>query len=199
MHVFGVFSDVDRPDVFVWMRGFADMERRRDSLNAFYYGPAWRAHSAAANAMMIDSDDVLLLESACAGRSVADHVGPRPPQGATSVGSAEIDVAIHPVRPEDTESYLHRQVENLVPVQQRFGAHPLPPLKSLHAANTFPQLPVHEDRHVVVTLTRYDSSGAAAHMRDELAYRGATDALDTLAIGPVQRLRLIPTPRSALR
>jgi hypothetical protein len=37
------------------------MEARRASLQAFYGGPVWRAHRDAANATMIDSDNVLLL------------------------------------------------------------------------------------------------------------------------------------------
>ena len=57
----GIFHDRDDPDRFVWMRGFASMEARKAALDAFYYGPVWKEHAAAANATMIDSDDVLLL------------------------------------------------------------------------------------------------------------------------------------------
>jgi hypothetical protein len=61
MKVIGQFRDLDDPDKFVWVRGFPDMESRAQSLAAFYGGPAWKAHSVAANATMIDSDNVLLL------------------------------------------------------------------------------------------------------------------------------------------
>jgi hypothetical protein len=181
MHVLGQFCDVDRPDAFVWMRAFTDMERRRESLTAFYTGPVWREHAAEANAMMIDSDDVHLLEPAEDGQILAEQIGPRPPLGSTSYGTAEIEVVICPLRPEDTRTYLERHVHS--------GGHPLPPLRTLHAPNTFPGLPVHEDTHVAITLTRYDSPAAAA----------AGDEHDALAVGPVHRMRLIPTPRSALR
>src|SRR5690349_4070925 len=67
-YVLGQFRDVNRPDVFVWVRGFADMQRRHQALTASYDGPVWAAHRAAANAMMIDSDDVLLLEPAADGQ-----------------------------------------------------------------------------------------------------------------------------------
>jgi len=60
--VLGQFRDLDAADRFVWLRGFEDMERRRVSLERFYGGPAWQAHRDAANATMIDSDDVLLLK-----------------------------------------------------------------------------------------------------------------------------------------
>lgn len=61
LQVLGIFCDADRPDRFVWFRGCADMAARGAGLAAFYGGPAWSAHRDAANATMIDSDDVLLL------------------------------------------------------------------------------------------------------------------------------------------
>ena len=61
MEVIGQFRDLDRPERFVWMRGFPDMQRRREALEAFYGGPVWKAHAVAANATMVDVDDVLLL------------------------------------------------------------------------------------------------------------------------------------------
>jgi hypothetical protein len=61
MSVPGSFRDLDDPDRFVWFRGFPDMARRKDALTCFYGGPVWKAHRDAANATMIDSDDVLLL------------------------------------------------------------------------------------------------------------------------------------------
>ena len=59
--VIGQFRDMDNPDRFVWLRGFADMPRRARALQEFYGGPVWKAHREAANATMIDSDNVLLL------------------------------------------------------------------------------------------------------------------------------------------
>lgn len=59
----GLFYDLDNPDKFVWLRGFPDMDSRKASLIAFYeQGEAWKTHGRAANATMLDSDDVLLLE-----------------------------------------------------------------------------------------------------------------------------------------
>src|ERR1700734_1087769 len=59
MTLIGQFRDLDDPDRFVWLRGFADMSSRAQALAAFYGGPAWQAHRDAANATMIDSDNVL--------------------------------------------------------------------------------------------------------------------------------------------
>ena len=62
MHIVGQFRDLDDPDRFVWIRGFPDLPARAKALNGFYYGPVWRAHAAAANTTMIDSDNALLLK-----------------------------------------------------------------------------------------------------------------------------------------
>src|SRR5207248_8870140 len=59
MHVVGQFRDLDDPDRFVWLRAFDSMPARQAALEAFYYGPVWRAHRDAANDTMIDSDDAL--------------------------------------------------------------------------------------------------------------------------------------------
>ena len=71
MRLVGQFRDVERPDRFVWIRGFPDMRSRAESLQAFYGGPVWAAHRDAANATMIDSDNVLLLRPATASAAFA--------------------------------------------------------------------------------------------------------------------------------
>lgn len=67
MVVLGQFRDLDAPDSFVWLRGFASMQARLQALQAFYGGTVWQRHRQAANATMIDSDDVLLLRPAWPG------------------------------------------------------------------------------------------------------------------------------------
>ena len=44
MSLLGLFRDLDRPDHFVWLRGFRDMDSRHDALTAFYSGPVWKEH-----------------------------------------------------------------------------------------------------------------------------------------------------------
>ena len=91
MTVIGQFSDLDRPDMFVWLRGFDSMDVRKEALAAFYDGRVWTAHRDAANATMIDSDDVLLLTPAWPGAgfdlssaqrgALPDHGRRRPDNG----------------------------------------------------------------------------------------------------------------------
>lgn len=63
-HVLGPFRDLGDPGRFVWFRGLRDMPARAEALGAFYGGATWRTHRNAANATMIDSDNVPLLRPA---------------------------------------------------------------------------------------------------------------------------------------
>jgi NIPSNAP len=42
--VLGQFRDPERPDHFVWLRGFPDLDPRHESLTRFHDGPVWAAH-----------------------------------------------------------------------------------------------------------------------------------------------------------
>lgn len=61
LQVLGIFREPAAPDQFAWLRGFAGMAERLRGLQGFYGGPVWQRHRDAANATMIDSDNVLLL------------------------------------------------------------------------------------------------------------------------------------------
>lgn len=61
-NVLGRFAVKGDDDKFFWIRGFADMQTRSAFLPEFYYGETWKKFGAAANEMMIDSDDVYLLK-----------------------------------------------------------------------------------------------------------------------------------------
>jgi hypothetical protein len=197
MRVLGQFRDLDRPDMFVWLRAFPVMEARRRALEDFYGGPVWAAHRDAANGMMLDSDDVLLLEPAGTSPFLDALSGLRPPGTPTAVGV--IMVWIDPVGLADTGRFARRYASAVAPVVRAAGGRPLVRLASLHAVNTFPQLPVREDENVIVSLVRCDSVAAADRAVADSACRDALASLDDLRTGPAQRLRLAATPRSTLR
>ncbi len=83
MAIVGQFRDLDEPDRFVWMRGFPSMPARAQALAGFYGGPAWEAHSAQANATMIDTDNVLLLRPVTVQSGFPAPAAPRHPVGHT--------------------------------------------------------------------------------------------------------------------
>jgi len=78
--IIGQFRDLDRPDRFVWLRGFRDMSSRARALTDFYGGPVWKARREAANATMIDSDNVLLLRPALSTSGFSLENMKRPPR-----------------------------------------------------------------------------------------------------------------------
>src|SRR5881394_3083340 len=83
MKIIGQFWDLGNPNRFVWLRGFRDMPSRAQTLKDFYGGPVGKAHREAANATMIDSDNVLLLHPATPTSGFSLGSKERPRVGAT--------------------------------------------------------------------------------------------------------------------
>ena len=97
MKVLGQFRDLADADRFVWLRGFASMAARARALESFYDGAAWKAHRSAANATMIDSDDVLLLRPVNAHAQMPieywQRESPAPPAGVLLAVVCELTAA----------------------------------------------------------------------------------------------------------
>ena len=89
--VIGQFRDLDRADRFVWLRGFRNMTSRAKALTDFYSGPVWKAHREAANATMIDSDNVLLLRPAVPTSGFSLENMKRSPMGCVSYALGRCD------------------------------------------------------------------------------------------------------------
>ena len=138
MTVLGQFRDEERPDRFVWLRGFADMTARREALTAFYGGPVWREHGPAANVTMVDWDDVLLLAPLFLPALGARLPGHRPPE--------QVLISVHE--------------RALAPEED--GA--LAMLVTLRADNTFPALSVRTDGDYVVRVGRTAPSTPAVQV-----------------------------------
>lgn len=174
MRVDGQFRDEDRPDRFVWVRSFPDMARRAAALAAFYGGPVWQAHRDAANATMIDSDDVLLLRPS---GPVWDLPAERRPQQTASLLTASIAHLPAPV----TQEFRDFFAAEVAPARPVIGC-----FETEYAENTFPALPVRTGEHVWVWFSRGDASPSVP-------------ALDKWLAKPLETLRLTPTARSLLR
>ncbi|MEV4755100.1 NIPSNAP family protein [Micromonospora sp. NPDC049559] len=207
MTVLGQFRDLDDPDRFVWLRGFADMTSRQRALTAFYDGPVWAAHRDQANATMVDSDDVLLLRPAGPGTGVTVDPARRPPVGAPA--PRRLLVATVWSFPPDAERAevpgpgpgLVR--DRLVPALGRTGPAPLAVFGTEPAVNTFPRLPVRTGENVVVTLGSYPDD--ETHRRHRARLADDPEVRDEIlpALARVERaapqvLRLAPTGRSLL-
>ena len=203
MRVFGQFRDLDRPDRFVWIRGFSDMAARAAALEAFYTGPVWQAHRAAANATMIDSSDVLLLHPATPTRGFAD-LPPRAAPGAIAPPASLFVATIYALAPAASPRFARFFADHVAPELASAGATIVASFATEHSPNTFPRLPVREGEDVFVVLSRFADPAAHAHVVTTLAAtpRWRDHVAPSLAAqlsAPPETLRLAPTSRSRLR
>ena len=199
MRVLGQFRDLDRPDQFVWLRGFADMPARHRALEGFYGGPVWAAHRHAANATMIDSDNVHLLRPAWPGATVALPQHARPQPGTQGAAAGVLQVTLFPLRQPATPQLLDLCRHRMVPTLLRGGARQLAWFCTEHSPNTFARLPVREGEPVLVGLALFGGEAALQSFADSGAWaRDVTPGLAPWLAAAPEVLRLQPTARSAL-
>lgn len=201
MKVIGTFRDLGDADRFVWFRGFQDMPSRAAALQAFYGGPVWKAHNQAANATMIDSDNVLLLRPARPGSGFALTDRERPPVGArddrVEIVAATIYSFAAPA--DDFVDFFERE---LAPVLTETGASVEATFVTESSPNTYPALPVREGEHVFVWLSRTADRAArdrhVAALAASARWRELSQTLEGRLSAPPQTLLLSPTSRSLL-
>jgi len=201
IRILGTFRDLDDPDRFVWLRGFADMEARPGALSAFYFGPVWQAHRNAANATMIDSDNVLLLRPLGCDQGLQAALQPRPAAGAAVRAGGVFTITICPLRKPADDALVHAFDQHVHPWWVGVGGDLLACWVSETATNNFPRLPVRENEPVIAWLTRFDDEAAERRHATLLQASGCLARpqwWQHLSGAPTQ-LRLVPTDRSALR
>jgi hypothetical protein len=159
MRLGGLFRDQGNLERFVWMRAFASMQARREALTAFYGGPVWEMHRAAANVTMVDSDDVFLLRP-----TIPAHpaLPPEAPRSARTAAPGEERVLI--------TTYLHDADESL----ETWLAHDVHPVieaalgtrvatwRTEPGPNTYPALPVRPGHAFVWAATFVDEAARLA-------------------------------------
>jgi hypothetical protein len=177
MTVIGQFRDLQRPDRFVWLRGFADMEARRRALEAFYDGPIWIAHKDAANDTMLAWDDVLLLRPARP--DTAFGVGPDA-VATTRDGRATVLAGIYQLPQAADEDLVSRFEREVVPVLEAKEVGIEGVFVTEPAPNTFTRLPVREGEHVLAWFGIADGAAEPSHgseVAEELALDGVPPSL----------------------
>jgi hypothetical protein len=202
MRVLGQFRDMDSPDRFVWLRGFPDLPSRAGLLAAFYGGPVWKANRDAANATMVDSDDVLLL------RPVDAESGLRLPKTrpapAAEPSGAFLMATVYLLQAPVDEVFLHLFENQVSPIMAAAEAPPLARYRTEYGRNDFPKLPVREGEHAFVWFASFAGPEDYARYKGELGRSTAwmqtvKPALERHLESPPQVLRLAPTSRSLLR
>lgn len=199
IQVVGQFRDLDRPDVFTWVRGFPDMASRAASLGAFYGGPVWAAHREAANSTMIDSDNVLLLRPASPGSGFV--LGGRAPAGATAIPPGLVVATVYTLAPPLADGFPAFFRRTVAPRLAASGARPIAVFETEPAPNTFPRLPVREGERAFVWFARFaDPAEYERHVetlrRDRRWTAEVLPDLRRRLASPAEILRLTPTARS---
>ena len=203
MRIIGQFRDLGHQDRFVWLRGFPDMTFRAKALNEFYSGPVWKAHREAANATMIDSDNVLLLRPALRTSGFSLENLKRAPVGADEIATSLVVATIYyfagPVAPDFIRFFEH----TLRPAAESLGATISASFVTENSENTFPALPVRASENVFVWFSTFSDLAAyenhvAALSRSERWRSEVMAALTRFLKRAPEVLKLSPTARSQL-
>ena len=179
------------------------MTARAKALNDFYSGPVWKAHREAANATMIDSDNVLLLRPAFPTSGFFLENLKRVPVGSKEVPRSLVVATIYyftaPVAPDFINFFEH----TLRPVIEGLDATISASFVTENSENTFPTSPVRLGENVFVwfstfpDLAAYENYLAALSRSEEWRSEVSTPLTQFLEKAP-EVLRLSPTARSLL-
>jgi len=204
MYVIGQFRDLDDPNRFVWLRGFGNMSERAQGLTAFYTGPVWKANREAANATMIDSDNVLLLRTVSPSSGFSLEKAHRPQADVKEVSGSLIVATIYYLDQPADDDFINFFERSLKPAFIDAGASLSAYFVTEKSANNFPALPVREGENVFIWFSRFqDEKAYAVHVtalvkspqwRDEVL-----PELSRRITREPEILQLSPTARSQLR
>lgn len=196
--VAGSFLERQKPNGFTWIRGFHTVDARALLNAAFYYGPLWKEHRQAVNAMIDDSDNVMLMRPLTPEREIP--ILPAVDPVADTNGAQGVIVAqIFSVKPDGVEAFA-KAAEPTFAAYRAAGAREAGVLVTLDAKNNFPQLPVRTDGPFLVWL---------GVVKDNQTLEGGFTLEEQRAVATLVATGLLraepeldvmdPTPRSRLR
>lgn len=190
--VFGQFLERGDPDHFLWLRGYHDINARPIVNSAFYYGPLWKEHRAKVNAILPDSDNVLLLQSLPGhGIPVLPAVDPvDEPRGADGIVVVQMLPVVAMRETEIAADFARYRID---------GIRPAGVLATLDVPNNFPQLPVREDGPWLVWLGIARDEEALGRLQAAMAAVGRELADGGGLRGTPETIVMDPSPRSRLR
>lgn len=201
MRLIGQFHDLDDEDRFVWLRSFPDMATRADALASFYGGPVWKANRDKANATMVDSDDVLLLRPVDGGFDLDGAARPAP--GSTPSESI-VTITVYHLPPGTDDEFAGFFADEVEPVLATTGAAPVARLRTEHAENNFPALPIRSGENVFAWVAVFPNADELGEHVRQLGgsprwTHDVRPVLNTRLSRPPEQIQLSPTPRSLLR
>lgn len=191
MTLHGFYRDAQDPDAFVWMRSFPDMASRARALATFYGGDTWKRWGSAANATMLNSDNVLLLGPSGTTMPLAGEYGT----------AGVVSISICSLAPGRAAEVAAGWEGNCRPILEACGARIDATLVTEQRENTFPRLPVRQGETAFVWVSAFaDEARYDTYRRTLLECRDWTETafpwLDAQTWRPVEIATLAPTRRS---
>ncbi len=200
MTIIGEFRALDDPNRFFWIRGFPSMEARGTGLPAFYHGAVWKTHRTAANATMVDSDNVLLVHPASEGSGLP--ILSEPGADAPEKQGLLVATIYHPEAPV-TSDFVTLFEQQIRPLVERAGAKMIGSYVTEASPNNFPALPVRPIQSFA-WFACYSDEAAYESFQREVTKDPLWGAInqrfaELKNYAPPEVWRLAPTLRSRLR
>jgi hypothetical protein len=203
MTVIGQFRDLDRPDRFVWLRGFQSMAVRPVQLAAFYDSALWRSHRDAANSAIVDSDNVLMLEPTSSTWQFREPPRRPHPVGRRARAGGLVVATLYTTTTDTMRSLSAKFEKSLSGRLKAAGAQILAAYASSPQANNYPRLPIRTGEAVLVWFASFESGREYARYQTRLARDAQWQQLwpqtRALLTQEPEILRLAATARSRLR
>jgi hypothetical protein len=151
-YVLGQYSVKGAEDNFFWIRGFKDMPARHQFLNHFYYGTEWKKHRNNANALLLNNDNVHLLKPLHLTDTDPLHINSN--WFAKAKGIAVIDYYISNQKCPKLIDFIKTQYLSIL---KNVGVEDITFWVSETRDNEFPQLPVFQDKNLLVSIGFYEN------------------------------------------
>ena len=196
--VAGSFHERNNPVGFTWIRLFHTLDDRPKVNSAFYYGPVWKEHKQPVNAILPDSDNVLLLRPLTPDRGVPVLPAVDPvteTEGAHGVVVAEI----FPVKKGSVDAFA-KEAEAIFAKYRQAGAREAGVLVTLDVTNNFPQLPIRTDGPFLVWLGLLENDNVLQNAFNRVAQESSSKLVATNLLREKPQIVILePTHRSRLR
>ena len=141
----GVFRIKDEDDRFLWIRGFDSMQERSRFLPAFYGGEVWKEFGPAANDMMLEWHNVNLI------KPLTDTSNLIPE------GKEVLIIDYYMAKDEQLNELISLFKKEYIPLLTKWDLNAITLCGSETEENDFPRLPVYQDKHLLVVISRYKS------------------------------------------
>ena len=209
MAILGQLRVIDKPNEFVWVRAFENMQSRLRGLKGFYMGPVWQKYSPPLAQMFAGINNAYLLkplgniDELTKGHRAQD-IASTLASGTISAVTGLVAIDFYYTKPGELSNFTKFFEERLKPAFTKQGHEILGHFVSELATNPVPQLPVVQDENLLVVVSVYPSQEKYQLKKDEF-YASEPwvsqlhDAAQAMLGREVETLLLQPTLRSPLR